>query len=61
MTVDRRRPKTDIHVFYRIEELENKIGAGLIEEVVQVAENELKLVEVMKENKVYVFAQQVSM
>ena len=37
---------------YRIEELENKIGAGLIEEVVQVAENELKLVEVMKENKV---------
>lgn len=52
MTVDRRRPKTDINVFYRIEELENKIGAGLIEEVVQVAENELKLVEVMKENKV---------
>ncbi|KAH7035499.1 ETC complex I subunit conserved region-domain-containing protein [Microdochium trichocladiopsis] len=37
----------------QIEELETKIGAGLIEEVVQVAENELKLVEVMKENKVW--------
>ncbi|KXJ95637.1 ETC complex I subunit conserved region-domain-containing protein [Microdochium bolleyi] len=37
----------------QIEELETKFGAGLIEEVVQVAENELKLVEVMNESKVW--------
>lgn len=36
----------------RIEELENKIGAGLIEEVVQVAEGELKLVDTMIQSKV---------
>jgi NADH dehydrogenase (ubiquinone) 1 alpha subcomplex subunit 5 len=36
----------------RIEELENKIGGGLIEEVVQVAEGELKLVDVMEQSKV---------
>lgn len=40
------------HWDHRIEEIENKIGAGLIEEVVQVAESELKLVDVMKEAKV---------
>jgi hypothetical protein len=34
--------------------LENKIGAGLIEEVIQVAEGELKLVGVMVKSKVYV-------
>ena len=39
---------------FRIEEAEQKIGAGLIEEVVQVAEGELELVKVMAENKVYV-------
>lgn len=33
--------------YIRITELENKIGAGLIEEVVQVAESEHQLVDVM--------------
>lgn len=37
---------------YRIEEMETRIAAGLIEEVIQVAEGELKLVDVMVENKV---------
>jgi NADH dehydrogenase (ubiquinone) 1 alpha subcomplex subunit 5 len=32
--------------------LETKIGAGLIEEVVQVAEGELRLVDTMVEGKV---------
>jgi len=32
--------------------LEQKIGAGLIEEVIQVAEGENKLVDIMIENKV---------
>lgn len=36
----------------RIAELENSIGAGLIEEVIQVAEGELKLVNIMHENQV---------
>ena len=36
----------------RISELEHKIGAGLIEEVIQVAETELKLVDVMEKSKV---------
>jgi NADH dehydrogenase (ubiquinone) 1 alpha subcomplex subunit 5 len=36
---------------YRVGELENKIGAGLIEEVIQVAEGELKLVDVMFQSK----------
>jgi len=39
-------------VSYRIEEMETKIAGGLIEEVIQVAEGELKLVDVMIENKV---------
>ena len=34
--------------------MENKIGAGLIEEVIQVAEGELKLADVMLKSKVYV-------
>lgn len=38
----------------RIEEVENKIGAGLIEEVIQVAEGELKLTDVMLQSKAYV-------
>ena len=38
----------------RVEELESKIGAGLIEEVIQVAEGELKLVDTMIKAKVYV-------
>ncbi|KAI0432173.1 ETC complex I subunit conserved region-domain-containing protein [Xylaria sp. FL1042] len=37
----------------QVEEIENKIGAGLIEEVVQMAESELKLVDVMYEAKVW--------
>jgi hypothetical protein len=36
----------------RIAEIENKIGAGLIEEVIQVAEGELKLVDAMTQSKV---------
>ncbi|KAL7628955.1 hypothetical protein AAE478_000473 [Parahypoxylon ruwenzoriense] len=37
----------------QIEEIENKIGSGLIEEVIQVAEGELKLVDILYENKVW--------
>ncbi|KAK0643478.1 ETC complex I subunit conserved region-domain-containing protein [Cercophora newfieldiana] len=37
----------------QIEEIEAKIGAGLIEEVIQVAEGELKLVDSMVEAKVW--------
>ncbi|KAK0629757.1 hypothetical protein B0T17DRAFT_506282 [Bombardia bombarda] len=37
----------------QIEELETKIGAGLIEEVVEVAEGELKLVDTMLQAKVW--------
>jgi hypothetical protein len=40
--------------FYRIGEIENKIGAGLIEEVIQVAEGEFKLANTMLQAKVYV-------
>ena len=39
-------------VFCRITELESKIGAGLLEEVIQVAEGELRLVETMARHKV---------
>ena len=39
---------------HRISDLETKIGAGLIEEVIQVAEGELKLVATMVRAKVYV-------
>ncbi|RKF61810.1 NADH-ubiquinone oxidoreductase 29.9 kDa subunit, mitochondrial [Golovinomyces cichoracearum] len=37
----------------QIEEIENKIGAGLIEEVIQVAEGELKLVDTMLKAQVW--------
>ncbi|KAI1802199.1 ETC complex I subunit conserved region-domain-containing protein [Daldinia bambusicola] len=37
----------------QIEEIEGKIGGGLIEEVVRVAENELRLVDIMQEHKVW--------
>ncbi|KAJ4300477.1 hypothetical protein N0V88_003152 [Collariella sp. IMI 366227] len=37
----------------QISELETKIGAGLIEEVVQVAEGELKLVDIMIQSKAW--------
>jgi NADH dehydrogenase (ubiquinone) 1 alpha subcomplex subunit 5 len=36
----------------RIHEIEQKIGAGLIEEVIQVAEGELKLLDTMEKSKV---------
>ena len=39
-------------VLYRIAEIEEKIGAGLVEEVIEVAEGELKLVDTMLKNKV---------
>lgn len=39
-------------ILHRISELEHKIGAGLIEEVIQVAEGELKLVDTMLQAKV---------
>lgn len=42
------------HASSRVEELENKIGAGLIEEVIQVAVGELQLVDTMQESKPYV-------
>ena len=35
-----------------INDLESKLGAGLIEEVIQVAEGELKLVDTMIQGKV---------
>ncbi|KAK7743105.1 hypothetical protein SLS53_004190 [Cytospora paraplurivora] len=37
----------------QIEELENKIGAGLVEEVIQVAEGELQLVDTIVESKAW--------
>ncbi|KAI1365668.1 ETC complex I subunit conserved region-domain-containing protein [Xylaria arbuscula] len=37
----------------QVEEIENKIGAGLIEEVVQMAESELKLIDILYEAKVW--------
>ena len=36
----------------RISEIEQQIGAGLIEEVIQVAEGELKLVDEMAKSQV---------
>jgi NADH dehydrogenase (ubiquinone) 1 alpha subcomplex subunit 5 len=37
-----------------VQEIEEKIGAGLLEEVIQVAEGEMRLADTMIENKVYV-------
>ncbi|CAK4023960.1 related to NADH-ubiquinone oxidoreductase [Lecanosticta acicola] len=37
----------------QVNEIESKIGAGLIEEIIQVAEGESKLVDIMLENKVW--------
>ena len=37
--------------------METQIGGGLIEEVIEVAEGELKLVNVMSQSQVYVFPQ----
>mgnify|MGYP000947708630 CR=1 FL=1 len=36
----------------RIHDLEQKLGAGLIEEVIQVAEGELQLVDTLEKSKV---------
>ena len=41
---------------YRIDAIEKKIGAGLIEEVIQVAEGELQLVDEMLRHQVYVLS-----
>ena len=41
-------------LIHRISDAETQIGGGLIEEVIQVAEGELKLVETMAESQVYV-------
>lgn len=38
----------------RVQEVEEKIGAGLLEEVIEVAEGEMRLVDVMIKNQVYV-------
>jgi NADH dehydrogenase (ubiquinone) 1 alpha subcomplex subunit 5 len=38
---------------FRVQDIERKIGAGLIEEIVEVAEGELKLVETMQKSKVW--------
>ena len=38
----------------RISDMEVKIGAGLIEEVIAVAEGELKLLDIMRESRAYV-------
>lgn len=38
--------------FCRVQELETKIGAGLIEEVIEVAEGELKIIDAMEKAKV---------
>jgi NADH dehydrogenase (ubiquinone) 1 alpha subcomplex subunit 5 len=43
---------TNICAANRISEIEHKIGAGLIEEVIQVAEGELKLVDEMAKSEV---------
>ncbi|KAF4125300.1 NADH dehydrogenase (ubiquinone) 1 alpha subcomplex subunit 5 [Geosmithia morbida] len=37
----------------QIHDIEQKIGAGLIEEVIQVAEGELKLLDIMEQSKVW--------
>jgi len=46
--------KTKLLTGGRINEIETKIGAGLIEEVLQVAEGELTLVDEMLKHQVYV-------
>jgi len=41
------REKRALILYTRVSEIEKQIGAGLIEEVIQVAEGELKLVDHM--------------
>lgn len=50
--MDNLEDEADSLTRYRISEIESKIGAGLIEEVIQVAEGELKLIDVMENAKV---------
>ena len=40
--------------YCRVREIEEKIGGGLLEELIQVAEGEMRLADTMVENKVYV-------
>jgi len=40
---------------YRIQDVENQIAAGLIEEVIEVADGEFKLIDTLAESKVLVF------
>jgi NADH dehydrogenase (ubiquinone) 1 alpha subcomplex subunit 5 len=50
-----RSPTSSItNAAHRISDVENQIGAGLIEEVIEVAEGELKLVQAMTKAKAYV-------
>ena len=44
--------RANIYASNRISEIEHKIGAGLIEEVISVAEGELKLVGEMAKSEV---------
>ena len=46
-------------IIHRISEAETRIAGGLIEEVIDVAEGELKLVETMAESKAYVLPRSV--
>jgi hypothetical protein len=49
-------PSEVLTICGRISELEEKLGAGLIEEVIQVAQGEEQLVKTMIENQVYVLS-----
>lgn len=45
----------------RVQEIEEKIGGGLLEELIVVAEGEMRLADTMIENKVYVLAPPTSL
>ena len=49
--LDALQKHADMWLSYRVAEMEARIGSGLIEEVVQVAEGELKLVDIMAKSK----------
>jgi NADH dehydrogenase (ubiquinone) 1 alpha subcomplex subunit 5 len=38
---------------YRVSELESKLGAGLIEEVIEVAKGELSLIDVIQKSQAW--------